>query len=109
MNSHSIGGFEELILLMVAALHQEAYGVAILRALAEQYDRKVNISAIHVTLKRLEDKGFVNSFYGGITNSRGGRRKKFYQITALGKETLDEQYILRTSIYQKIPKLSFGL
>jgi PadR family transcriptional regulator, regulatory protein PadR len=108
MKEQSIGEFEELVLLMVAALHDEAYGVAILENLEEKQGKKVNISAVHVTLKRLEDKGFVISRYGGITNDRGGRRKKFYVITALGKKLLDSQYELRTSLYQQIPKISFG-
>ncbi len=108
MKSNSLGEFEELVLLMVAALHDEAYGVAILQNLEEKVGKKVNISAIHVALKRLETKSFVKSRYGGITTSRGGRRKKFYVITATGKAALDAQYSLRTSIYQQIPNISFG-
>ena len=108
MTQHSIGEFEELVLLMVAALHDEGYGVTILENLEEKLNKKVNISAVHVALKRLEDKGFVKSRFGGITEDRGGRRKKFYVITALGKRMLDAQYELRTSIYKQIPKISFG-
>ena len=91
-----------------AALHDEGYGVTILENLEEKLNKKVNISAVHVALKRLEDKGFVKSRFGGITEDRGGRRKKFYVITALGKRMLDAQYELRTSIYKQIPKISFG-
>lgn len=108
MKDQSLGEFEELVLLMVAALHDEAYGVAILENLEEKLGKKVNVSAIHVALKRLEDKSFVQSRYGGITQDRGGRRKKFYVITALGKRMLDNQYAIRTSIYNQIPKISFG-
>lgn len=108
MVQHSLGEFEELVLLMVAALHDKAYGVLILEKLEEKLDKKLNISAIHVALKRMENKGFVKSSYGGITNERGGRRKKFYVVTALGKRMLDDQYALRNSIYQLIPKISFG-
>jgi len=108
MKQHSIGEFEELILLLVAALHDEAYGVAILENLEDKLEKKVNISAIHVALKRMEEKGFVKSRFGGITEERGGRRKKFYVITALGKRMIDSQYQLRTSIYKEIPKISFG-
>ena len=106
--AHSIGEFEELVLLMVAALHDEAYGVSILENLEEKLEKKLNISAIHVTLKRMEDKGFVRSRFGGITEDRGGRRKKYYVVTALGKRMLDEQYALRNSIYKLIPKISFS-
>ena len=108
MSQHSLGEFEELVLLMVAALHDEAYGVSILENLEEELEKKLNISAVHVVLKRMEDKGFVKSRFGGITEERGGRRKKFYRITALGKRMLDEQYALRNSIYKRIPKISFG-
>ena len=108
MKEHSLGEFEELVLLMVAALHDEAYGVSILENLQEKLNKKVNVSAIHVTLKRLEDKGYVLSRFGGITADRGGRRKKFYIISALGKSVLDNQYALRTSIYRQIPNISFS-
>lgn len=108
MSDHSLGEFEELVLLMVAAYNQEAYGVLLLEKLQEKLQKKVNISAIHVALKRLENKGFVSSSFGGITNERGGRRKKYYSITASGKKMLDQQYELRTSIYKQIPNISFG-
>ena len=108
MKQQSLGEFEELVLLMVAALHDEAYGVVILENLEKKLGKKVNISAVHVALKRLEDKGFVKSRFGGITADRGGRRKKFYSITAFGKRMLDNQYALRVGLYQQIPKISFG-
>lgn len=108
MKDQSLGEFEELVLLMVAALYNQAYGVAIFENLQEKSGKKINISAIHVALKRLENKGFVNSRYGGITSQRGGRRKKYYELTALGKKILDAQYTLRTSIYEQIPKISFS-
>ncbi len=107
MKSYSLGEFEELVLLVVGAMRDQAYGVPILETLVEKRGKKVNISAIHVTLKRLEEKGFVVWRYGGITNTRGGRRKKFYSMTAFGKKALDEQYALRTDLYLQIPKLSF--
>jgi PadR family transcriptional regulator, regulatory protein PadR len=108
MKNYSLGEFEELILLVVAGSDGEAYGVTIQENLTGHLKKNVNISAIHVSLKRLEDKGFVRSKFGGITEERGGRRKKYYSITALGKRVLEAQYELRTSLYKQIPKLSFG-
>ena len=108
MTQQTLGEFEELVLLMVAALHDKAYGVAILENLEKKLKKNVNISAVHVALKRIEDKGFVKSSFGGITEDRGGRRKKYYVITAIGKKMLDNQYALRTGLYQQIPKISFG-
>lgn len=107
MIQQTLGEFEELVLLMVAALHDEAYGVAILENLELRQQKKMNISAVHVALKRLEEKGFAKSRFGGITEDRGGRRKKFYTITMLGKKILDRQYELRTGIYNEIPKISY--
>ncbi len=103
-----LGEFEELVLLTVAAQHDQAYGVSIKDSLEEELGKKMNISAIHVALKRMDDKGFVTSRFGGITQDRGGRRKKFYVITAMGKKALDNRYELRNKIYRLIPKISFG-
>ncbi len=108
MKIPSLGEFEELVLLTVAAQHDQAYGVSIMESLEKKLQKKINISAIHVALKRMEEKGFIQSRFGGITNDRGGRRKKFYVITAFGKQVLDNQYTLRTSLYLSIPKISFG-
>ncbi len=108
MTQHTLGEFEELVLLMVAALHDKAYGVSILENLEEELGRAVNISAIHVALKRMEEKGFVKSRFGGITEDRGGRRKRYYTITALGKKMLDAQFELRNAIYKRIPKIAFN-
>jgi PadR family transcriptional regulator, regulatory protein PadR len=105
---YQLGEFEELVLLTVAAQHNEAYGVSIYEFLTTETKKKINVSAIHVALKRLEKKGFVDSRFGGITEERGGRRKKFYNVTALGKKVLDASHDLRTSIYQKIPQISFS-
>lgn len=104
---YQLGEFEELVLLTVAAQHDQAYGVSIHDFLTAETKKKINISAIHVALKRLEKKGFVDSRVGGITEERGGRRKKFYIVTALGKKVLDTNHDLRSSIYKRIPQLSF--
>ena len=108
MKGQTLGEFEELVLLMVEAQHPEAYGVSILEGLEIRMEKKFNISAIHVALKRLENKGLVKSNFGGITDERGGRRKKFYLITAFGKKALDAAYELRAGLYLEIPKISFS-
>lgn len=107
MNNYALGEFEELVLLVVAGLHDEAYGVSIHGQLEEKLSKRVNISAIHVALKRMEEKGFVRSRFGGRTEERGGRSKKYYAITAPGKKVLDAQFELRVGLYKQIPKISF--
>ncbi|MEM9328648.1 MAG: PadR family transcriptional regulator [Bacteroidota bacterium] len=108
MKLPAVGEFEELVLLTVAGQHDQAYGVSIQQSLMKHLKRDVNIASIHIVLKRLTDKGMVQSRYGGITAERGGRRKKYYVITAFGKQVLDEQYDVRTSMYRQIPNISFG-
>ena len=108
MLNHSLGEFQELVLLIVATLKDEAYGVSILKNLEKETGKKLNISAIHMALKRMEEKGFVESTFGGITNEREGRRKKYYVITSLGRSVLDQQYEIRTKLYHKIPNTSIN-
>ncbi|MBX2877561.1 MAG: PadR family transcriptional regulator [Saprospiraceae bacterium] len=107
MKKSSLGEFEELVLLTVAAQHDQAYGVSIKESLEAYLDKKLNISAIHVALKRMVDKGFVTASFGGITQDRGGRRKKYYVITSTGKNMLDKQHEIRNGLYSQIPKISF--
>jgi DNA-binding PadR family transcriptional regulator len=71
-----LGELEELILLMVALLNKEAYGVLIAEELQRQAGRTITISAIHAVLHRLEEKGFVKSTMGGASSERGGRKKR---------------------------------
>ena len=85
MKDHSLGEFEELVLLFVAALHDEAYGVSILENLEEKLKKKFNVSAVHVALKRMEDKGFVKSRFGGVTTDRGGQEKEILYDYRLGQ------------------------
>ncbi len=75
-----LGELEELVLLMVALLNDEAYGVSIAEELRKQAGRELSISAVHAVLHRLEEKGFVKSKMGGSSEERGGRRKRMFRI-----------------------------
>lgn len=108
MKGTHLGELEELVLLTVGALGLEAYGVSVMDEIADQTGRKINISAIHSVLKRLELKGMVKSNLGGATKERGGRRKRLFTITYLGKKVLDDSMSLRTSLYQRIPNTAIG-
>jgi PadR family transcriptional regulator, regulatory protein PadR len=101
-----LGELEELILLMVALLNKEAYGVSITEELKRQADREISISAAHAVLHRLEEKGFVKSRMGGASAERGGRRKRLFSITAYGRNALEELRDTRTSIWSLIAKTS---
>lgn len=101
-----LGELEELILLMVALLNKEAYGVSIAEHLKSQAKREVSISAIHAVLNRLEEKGFVSSHMGGASQERGGRRKRLFSITSYGRNALEELRETRDRIWSLIPKTS---
>jgi PadR family transcriptional regulator PadR len=101
-----LGELEELILLMVALLNNEAYGVSISEALRRQTGRELSISAVHAVLHRLEEKGFVKSQMGGASAERGGRRKRLFSITSYGRHALEELRDTRESIWKLIAKAS---
>ncbi|MEQ8245304.1 helix-turn-helix transcriptional regulator [Fulvivirga sp.] len=108
MKGEYIGELEELVLLTVGALYQEAYGVAVMEEIERQTGRNLNISAIHAVLKRLEAKNLVKSEMGGATKERGGRRKRIFNLTNLGKKALDESMQVRSQLYNQIPQISFN-
>lgn len=99
-----LGEFEEIVLLVVAGCSDEAYGVIIWEQLQQQTGRSITISAVHATLYRLEEKGFLSSQMGGATAERGGRRKRYFTVTALGSRALMEIQSLRDQLWQAIPQ-----
>lgn len=105
MNKEFLGEFEELVLTMVGILQGEAYGNAIVNEIRERIGREVNLSAVHVTLYRLEDKGFVKSSMGGATSSRGGRRKRIFTVTNAGLAMLRSMKEIRTGLWKLLPQL----
>jgi DNA-binding PadR family transcriptional regulator len=109
MKSVYLGEFEELILITVASLQDEAYGVSIMNEIANQIGRNANISAVHQALKRLEAKGFVKSKMGGATAQRGGRRKRLFTLTGSGRKVVDQTIELRVQLYNRVPGYSLKL
>jgi DNA-binding PadR family transcriptional regulator len=105
MQKEYLGEFEELVLTMVGILQEEAYGNAIVNEIKERVDRDVNLSAVHVTLYRLEDKGYVKSGMGGATNARGGRRKRIFTVTNAGLAMLKAKKEQQIQLWKLVPQL----
>lgn len=105
MQKEYLGEFEELVLTMVGILQDEAYGNAIVTEIKDRVGREVNLSAVHVTLYRLEDKGYVKSGMGGATNSRGGRRKRIFTITNAGLAMLRARKEQQMELWKLLPQL----
>lgn len=83
-----LGEFEQIVLLAILRLDDNAYGVTIRRELTKRAERETTPGALYTTLDRLEDKGFVTSRLGDPTPERGGRAKRYFTVTALGIRAL---------------------
>lgn len=107
MKGTQIGELEELVLLTVAALFDDAYGVAIMQEIETRGGRSITLSTVHAVLKRLEEKGFLESRYDGATSERGGRRKHLFRVTMAGQKVLAQSRELRNGLWNSIPDLAF--
>ena len=96
-----LGEFEELVLLTVASLGDEAYGVSIKENIENRTDRTLSIGALHSTITRLEEKGYLKSWLGDPTQERGGRRKRYFEVTHTGKQALHEMKSLRDELWKE--------
>jgi PadR family transcriptional regulator PadR len=108
MKGTYLGEFEELVLLTVGILFDDAYGLAIADELEKQTERNVMISSVHKALVRLEEKGYLKSHLGGATQNRGGRDKRLYTLTQSGVKVLNQSKELRNSMYKQVPKIVWG-
>lgn len=87
--SDHIGEFEGMALLAVMRLGDSAYGARIQRELESTAGRRASISAIYITLTRLQDKGLVSSWMGAPTDARGGKARRFFKVRPAGVAALD--------------------
>lgn len=104
-----LGEFEEVVLLTVAILGDEAYGVTVTQEIEQKTGRAVGFSTVHTTLQRLEEKGYLSSEMGGATAERGGRRKRFFAVTGLGRKALQEVKQVREELWKALPPQTLQL
>jgi DNA-binding PadR family transcriptional regulator len=104
---HQLGEFEEIVMLAVGILYKEAYGIAIIDEIESRLDRKVSIGALQTVLRRLEEKGYLVSEFGEATSVRGGKRKRYFTLTALGSRVLRETQEQRKEMFKAIPRVAF--
>jgi PadR family transcriptional regulator PadR len=110
MKETRLGEFEEVIMLLVGILgDDEAYAFKIADEFKSQTGRAVSIGAVHSTLSRLQEKGFLDSEMGNATAERGGRRKRIYSITAYGQRILIEARDFKMNLWRQYPSLESGL
>ncbi|WP_040005580.1 PadR family transcriptional regulator [Fibrisoma limi] len=104
-----LGEFEEVVMLTVAILDEEAYGVTVTQEIERKTGRSVGFSTVHTTLQRLEEKGFLSSQMGGATAERGGRRKRFFTVTAAGRKALRDVKQVREELWRSLPPQTLQL
>ncbi len=106
MKKFQLGEFEEIVLLTVGVLYNEAYGVAIKKEIETRLKRNVSVGALQSALRRMEKKGFLNSKEGETTENRGGKPKRYFTITAFGSQALQYNRDVRTDLWNSIPKVA---
>ena len=107
MKGTYLGEFQEIVLLTILILEDNAYGVSIQEEINTRIQRNISRGALHTALKRLEEKGFIRSQMGEATAVRGGRRKRLYSVTNRGKEALQTAKEIRDQLWQAVPKLNW--
>lgn len=107
MSQYHLGEFEEVVLLTVAILHGEAYGIAIIEEMEKRLNRNVSMGALQTALRRLESKGFLTSSFGEATKIRGGKRKRYFTVTQYGQKILKTTRDQRLQLWNAIPEVAF--
>ncbi len=97
---------EELLLLTILNLHENAYLVAIQDYLAENPGRKIGMTTIHLPLSKLENRGLLESGFGEATAIRGGRRKRIYRVTDKGLKALHDYRKISNALWMEYLKLA---
>lgn len=90
MTHQGLGEFEQMVLLAIAHLGGEAYGIPIVEEIERRTRRKVARAAVYITLRRLEEKGFVSSWMSDPTPERGGKGRRYAKLEAEGAKALRE-------------------
>lgn len=109
MKKTKLGEFEELVLLTVVVLQEEAYGVEIKRELEERLNERLSVGSIQSALKRMEEKGFLTSAFGESSQKRGGKRKRIYTATPYAHKILAEMKAIRAGLWEALPELAHKL
>jgi len=109
MKKFQLGEFEEVVMLTVAILYENAYGVSIKKEIESRLGRSVSVGALQSALKRLEDKKYLKSHDGDSTQERAGRPKRYFKITSLGKQAMEYSKETRNALWEAIPSVSLDV
>ena len=104
-----VGEFELVVILVVIRLGEDAYGVPISREIERKTGRAVAFGTVYATLERLQKKGLVSSRLGDATPERGGRAKRYFQVTPTGVRTVRETKQTLVRLWQGLRQLQGGI
>jgi len=107
-NPNPVSNFELMVLLSLIRLGDEAYGVPISREIEHHSGHDVALGSVYAALERLRDRGFVTSTVGEPTPERGGRAKRYFNITAKGMKVVQETQRTLTRLWKGLPELQSG-
>ena len=100
-----LGEFEQIVLLAILRLADEAYGVPIRLEIERRTGRALTVGALYSTLDRLQDKGYVSSVFGDPTPERGGRSKRYFTVKPLGLEALRASHAALAAMWEGLEPL----
>jgi PadR family transcriptional regulator, regulatory protein PadR len=93
-----LGEFEEIVLLAILRLGDDAYGVPIRRLIEAETNRHISFGALYTTFDRLERKGYISSRQGGATKERGGRAKRYLTVEGAGLDAVRASQYVRAKM-----------
>lgn len=102
MKGEHLGELEELVLLAVCSLGDDAYGVTVQQRIEAVAGRSATLGAVYSALERLERKECVSSWVGGATEERGGRRKRFFGVTPTGRRLVESTRDAREAMWAAV-------
>jgi PadR family transcriptional regulator, regulatory protein PadR len=105
-----LGEFEQIVLLAVLRLGENAYGVPVRREIEKRTQRSLTVGALYRTLDRLEDKGYVASWFSDPVPERGGRSKRYFRVEPLGVRALRQSRQELAAMWEgvELPKVMHG-
>jgi DNA-binding PadR family transcriptional regulator len=109
MKKYQLGEFEEIVILTIGILNNDAYSVSIKDEIESRLSRTVSMGALHTALRRLEDKGYLKSSPGESTEERAGRPKRYFEITAMGKKAMQYAKSTRDELWSAISNVALKL
>ncbi len=90
MTPRGLGEFEQMVLLAIAHLRGEAYGIPIVAEIERRTGRRVARAAVYIALRRLEEKGLVSTWMSNPTPERGGKGRRYAKLEPEGARALRE-------------------